>query len=161
MVRLITEIFSPPRLVCMRMGSVGHDFRRWGIIRTASPSFPYLFSEMMDWKEKSGSLGTRGKQGRRAHRMASKRGRRAKMIGRTLLFIVPRLSPEQREQVRKIRLNMRRRLNTNSAQLKTFRLDMREAFWQFPVKQDDLKAIFDQMAKLRNNSGIEVSSGRS
>ena len=93
--------------------------------------------------------------------MASKRGRRAKMIGRTLLFIVPRLSPEQREQVRKIRLNMRRRLNTNRAQLKTFRLDMREAFWQFPVKQDDLKVIFDQMAKLRNNSGIEGSSGRS
>ncbi len=96
-----------------------------------------------------GHHGKRGKQGRRAHRIAARRHRGAKMMGRTLRLIVPRLSPEQREQVRKIRLKMRRQLNTNRAQLKNFRLDMRETLRQFPVDQDAVKSIFDQMAKVR------------
>ena len=96
-----------------------------------------------------GHIKNRGKQGRGAHRIAPKRGRRPDMMGRTLRFIVPRLSPEQREQVRKIRLNMRRQLNTDRAQLKNFRLDMRETLRQFPLDRDAVKAIFDQMAKLR------------
>ena len=93
--------------------------------------------------------GMRGKQGGRAHRLAPKHQRRAKMMRRTLRFIIPRLSPGQREQVRKIRLDMRRQLNTNRALLKNLRLDMREFFRQFPVNPEAVKTIFDQMAKLR------------
>ena len=93
--------------------------------------------------------GKKGQKGRRAPRMAQMRHRIAKMMRRTLRFIIPRLSPGQREQVRKLRLEIRRQLNTNRARLKNFRLDMRETMRQFPVDQDAVKAIFDQMAKLR------------
>ena len=71
------------------------------------------------------------------------------MMRRTLRFMVHGLTPEQREQAREFRLNMRRQMNTAQAQLKNFRLDMREILRKFPLDQDAMKAIFDQMAKLR------------
>ena len=91
----------------------------------------------------------RGQKNKRAHRLAPKRQGQPKMMGRTLRLIIPRLSSEQREQVRKIRMKMRRQINTNQALLKNFRLDLREKLRQFPVDQDAVKAIFDQMAELR------------
>lgn len=91
----------------------------------------------------------RGGKDRRAHRFAPKRQWRHKMMGRILRWIVPRLSPGQRGQVRKIRLEMRRQLNTSRARLKNFRLDLRETLRQFPLDRDAMKAIFGQMAKER------------
>lgn len=93
--------------------------------------------------------GKRGQQGMQAHGMAAGRHRLPKMMRRALRFMVRALSPEQREQAREIRVKMRRQMNTVRAQLKNFRLDMREILRKFPVDQDAIKAIFDQMAKLR------------
>lgn len=93
--------------------------------------------------------GKKGKKGRQGRRMGPMGHRRQTLMRRTIRLVVPKLSAEQQQQVRTLRLKRRRQMITIQAQLRNFRLDTRETLRGFPVDPNAIKPIFDKMANLR------------
>lgn len=76
-------------------------------------------------------------------------GQMGRKSGPAMGFMMEKLSPEKREQVRKSHLEMRRRMIAKRAEIKGLRLDLGEIMHAFPIDQAAASSKFDALAKVR------------